>query len=103
MPLWKKAKEHRQELFGPLFAHTAEYLKQAGFSVTSFTDNVLHSVHIEKDNHFYKLRNRVSTTLNAFSDAEIEEGIKELQQTVFRDSNSITMNLAPCVIEAIKL
>ena len=77
-PMWKALKEK----FAPVSEEKfKEYLDRAGFNVRMTTE--VGTIKMTKHDWYGKLRNRVFSTLYEFSDEEIEEGLKELDQDWF--------------------
>ena len=81
--LWEEVKK----LCRPLSLETIEkYLKDAGFDVEKGEEMYFHCY--SKEEYFQQLRQRCFSALEMLSDEEIEEGIKKLNETDFKDISS---------------
>ena len=77
-PMWKAL----QEKFAPVSEDQFQvYLEKAGFNVKMSTE--VGTVMMTKLDWYDRLRKRVFSTLYEFSDEQIEEGLKELDQEWF--------------------
>ena len=94
-PLWKNAREKmgRPEGDDALKA----FLEQAGFSIQIFSEK--HTVEMTKVEWYDKLRRRVFSPLDDFSDEQIEAGLKELDQGCFLGKqDSDTVEIEDCLL-----
>ena len=77
-PMWRAL----QEKFAPVSVDKFQvYLENAGFNVRTSTE--VGTVKMTKLDWYGRLRKRVFSTLYEFSDEQIEEGLKELDQEWF--------------------
>jgi len=76
-PLFDAAFKRYQELH-PVGNQIRDIFTNAGFKLTR--ESIKYPVSIEKQKYLNLIRNRYMSTLSSFSDREIEEGIKELEQ-----------------------
>ena len=81
--LWKSGRDRAHQ---PSIDDMECYLKNAGFVVERGKEEYVHVY--DKVELFEKLRQRWYTVLSKFSDEEIEEGIAELDSTVYNGASS---------------
>lgn len=98
-PLWKEA---ARQVSGCRLTSGSitEALTNAGFKV-NFSENVKTYI-LYKETYLGKLRNRIFSVLGLYSDDEIEAGIEEMKETVFKDSDSLTIENAIQTFHATK-
>ena len=90
-PLWKSVREKfgRPEGDDALKA----FLEQAGFSIQIRSE--IYTAEMTKGEWYDKIRRRIFSALNDFSDEQIEEGLKELDREWFptkKDSDIVEVN-----------
>lgn len=100
IPLWKEANEYRFKL-EPDTDNIQGLLEKAGFSCT--LNRVQLTLDLNREEYYYRLHNRIISTLHSFTDEEINKGIKELDETVFKGADSITIDDVTCIMQAVKL
>lgn len=99
LPLWKEAHEYRYKL-EPETDEISILLERAGFMIA--LKKITQKVNLGKEDYYQKLRNRIMSTLHFFTDEAIEDGLKELDETVFKGVDSIIIDDVTCVIQAVK-
>ena len=91
-PLFDAAFKRYQE-FHPVGNQIRDIFTKAGFKLTR--ELIKYPVSIEKHKYLDLIRNRYISTLSSFSEGEIEEGIKELEQKYSQASH---LNFNECFI-----
>ena len=77
-----------------------DVLTEVGFTVAS--DEDVQTQTLVKNEYFNQLRFRKFSVLNLFTDEEIEEGLRELDEVVFKGKDSIVFENIMTVIKATK-
>jgi ubiquinone/menaquinone biosynthesis C-methylase UbiE len=78
----------------------SQYLADAGFKVV--TGKEVHARRYIRDEVFESLRQRKYSILSLYSDEEIEEGIAELRETLFKDVTSVIIDEEYVIFKGIK-
>ena len=77
---------------------TIQCLKDTGFEVE--TDNLTLPWSVKKDHYFNRIRSRMFSVLDHFTDDEIEEGLREISKKLPADKENIENNDAFLIISA---
>ena len=99
-PLWNRAHSLLTSNDNNTFESNIEALKGAGFTVISEEEGKKEI--LVKKEYFDQLRHRKFSNLHSLTDEEIEEGLRELDEVVFKGKDSIIFEHIITVIKAAK-
>ena len=78
----------------------ASLLTEVGFTATSEEKHKRFTC--SKDEWYYRIRCRFSSTLSLFTDSEIEKGVKELENSILKGKDTVEFNMHMHIITAVK-